>query len=195
MLKRPSNLHFSKGQFHLLFIYTNEKSQYFHVSPVCGRAFSHTLNDGNAVNASQSKHLPVIHTEVHFRFLLFTMNYWCLYHAEINFMKVERKSLNLHQWQTFNSLIPFLSSGSDDLDPDLARLGSLGFTGCLSVVRFNSISPLKAALLHPDTSPVVITGPLVQSNCGSPASANPYAAENTHHLSGRRGKAFQFNWN
>uniref|UniRef100_A0A673A6R5 Contactin associated protein like 3 n=1 Tax=Sphaeramia orbicularis TaxID=375764 RepID=A0A673A6R5_9TELE len=54
----------------------------------------------------------------------------------------------------------------------LSRLASLGFTGCLSVVHFNSISPLKAALLHPDTSPVVISGPLVQSNCGSSASTN-----------------------
>ncbi|XP_076600669.1 contactin-associated protein-like 4 [Chaetodon auriga] len=76
---------------------------------------------------------------------------------------------------------------SDELDPDLARLASLGFTGCLSVVHFNSISPLKAALLHPDTSPVVITGPLLQSNCGSSASADPYAAENTHHLSDQPG--------
>uniref|UniRef100_A0A8C9ZE59 Contactin associated protein like 3 n=1 Tax=Sander lucioperca TaxID=283035 RepID=A0A8C9ZE59_SANLU len=79
----------------------------------------------------------------------------------------------------------FLSTGADDLEPDMARLASLGFTGCLSVVHFNSISPLKAALLHPDTSPVIITGPLVQSNCGSSASANPYAAENTHNLSAR----------
>uniref|UniRef100_A0A3B4ZV53 Contactin-associated protein-like 4 n=1 Tax=Stegastes partitus TaxID=144197 RepID=A0A3B4ZV53_9TELE len=77
-------------------------------------------------------------------------------------------------------------SESDDLDPDLARLASLGFAGCLSVVQFNTISPLKAALLHPDTSPVIISGPLVQSNCGSAASANPHAEENTHHLSGRR---------
>uniref|UniRef100_A0A673A822 Contactin associated protein like 3 n=1 Tax=Sphaeramia orbicularis TaxID=375764 RepID=A0A673A822_9TELE len=76
-------------------------------------------------------------------------------------------------------------SDSEELDPDLSRLASLGFTGCLSVVHFNSISPLKAALLHPDTSPVVISGPLVQSNCGSSASANPYAAVNTHHLSGK----------
>ncbi|XP_069007196.1 contactin-associated protein-like 4 [Embiotoca jacksoni] len=74
-----------------------------------------------------------------------------------------------------------------DSDSDLDRLASLGFTGCLSVVRFNSISPLKAALLHPDTSPVVISGPLVRSNCGSAASANPYAAENTHHLSDQSG--------
>ncbi|XP_034743563.1 contactin-associated protein-like 4 [Etheostoma cragini] len=78
---------------------------------------------------------------------------------------------------------------ADDLDPDMSRLASLGFTGCLSVVHFNSISPLKAALLHPDTSPVIITGPLVQSNCGSSASANPYAAENTHHLSDQSGSA------
>uniref|UniRef100_A0A4W6CNP0 Contactin associated protein like 3 n=1 Tax=Lates calcarifer TaxID=8187 RepID=A0A4W6CNP0_LATCA len=84
---------------------------------------------------------------------------------------------------SFSFLFP--PSESDELDPDLARLAALGFTGCLSVVHFNSISPLKAALLHPDTSPVIITGPLVQSNCGSLASANPYAAENTHHLSGK----------
>lgn len=79
----------------------------------------------------------------------------------------------------------FPSAESEDLDPSLARLTSLGFTGCLSVVQFNSISPLKVALLHPDTRPVIITGPLVQSSCGSLASANPYAAENTHRLSGQ----------
>uniref|UniRef100_A0A8C2XLG2 Contactin associated protein like 3 n=1 Tax=Cyclopterus lumpus TaxID=8103 RepID=A0A8C2XLG2_CYCLU len=67
----------------------------------------------------------------------------------------------------------------------LSRVAALGFTGCLSGVLFNSVSPLKAALLHPDTSPVVVTGPLVPSICGS-TSANPYAAETTHHLSGRR---------
>uniref|UniRef100_A0A3Q3Q6D3 Contactin associated protein like 3 n=1 Tax=Monopterus albus TaxID=43700 RepID=A0A3Q3Q6D3_MONAL len=78
----------------------------------------------------------------------------------------------------------FLSPDSDDLDPDLAKLASLGFIGCLSAVHFNSINPLKAALLHPDTSPIIIAGPLVQSSCGSSASANPYTAENTHHLSG-----------
>uniref|UniRef100_A0A8C4GSV1 Contactin associated protein like 3 n=1 Tax=Dicentrarchus labrax TaxID=13489 RepID=A0A8C4GSV1_DICLA len=106
-----------------------------------------------------------------------------------------REDFNLTSDGEFNaikSLVLGKVQGSDDLDPDLARLGSVGFAGCLSVVQFNSISPLKAALLHPDTSPVIITGPLVQSNCGSSASANPYAAENTHHLSGRRGKLVRF---
>lgn len=83
-----------------------------------------------------------------------------------------------------------VSSGSDDLDPDLIRLGSLGFTGCLSVVHFNSISPLKAALLHPDRSPVTVSGPLLRSGCGSP-SANPYATEDTHQLTGRTMEALE----
>uniref|UniRef100_A0A8C7X698 Contactin associated protein like 3 n=1 Tax=Oryzias sinensis TaxID=183150 RepID=A0A8C7X698_9TELE len=76
----------------------------------------------------------------------------------------------------------------------LAGLGSLGYSGCLSVVRFNSVSPLKAALLHPNNSPVVISGPLVQSSCGSAASANPYAAENTHRLSGESWKEAEVSW-
>lgn len=77
------------------------------------------------------------------------------------------------------------SPDSGELDPEMAQLANLGFTGCLSAVLFNSISPLKAALLHSDSSPVIITGSLVQSNCGS-TSANTYAAETTDHLSGQR---------
>ncbi|XP_068597746.1 contactin-associated protein-like 5 [Brachionichthys hirsutus] len=77
---------------------------------------------------------------------------------------------------------------SGNLDPALSHLASLGFTGCLSAVLFNSVSPLKAALLHPDASYVTITGPLLQSTCGS-TSANPDAADATHHLSGQSGLA------
>uniref|UniRef100_A0A3B4ZVE3 Contactin-associated protein-like 4 n=1 Tax=Stegastes partitus TaxID=144197 RepID=A0A3B4ZVE3_9TELE len=101
-----------------------------------------------------------------------------------------REDFNLTSDGEFNaikSLVLGRVHESDDLDPDLARLASLGFAGCLSVVQFNTISPLKAALLHPDTSPVIISGPLVQSNCGSAASANPHAEENTHHLSDQSG--------
>ncbi|XP_065120265.1 contactin-associated protein-like 5 isoform X2 [Paramisgurnus dabryanus] len=76
---------------------------------------------------------------------------------------------------------------SDELDPEIARINSLGFTGCLSVVQFNSISPLKAALLYPDKSPVTVTGSLTESNCGSSLASNPYAAETTHSLSDHLG--------
>ncbi|CAL8298404.1 unnamed protein product [Merluccius merluccius] len=71
---------------------------------------------------------------------------------------------------------------TNDLDQVLSRYASVGFTGCLSAVQFNAISPLKAALFHRDSSPVTITGPFSQSNCGS-SPANPHAAETTYHLS------------
>ncbi|KAI4809578.1 hypothetical protein KUCAC02_018452 [Chaenocephalus aceratus] len=101
-----------------------------------------------------------------------------------------REDFNLTSDGEFNgikSLVLGRVHDSEDLDPDLSGLASLGFSGCLSVVRFNSISPLKAALLHPDSSPVTVSGPLLQSSCGSSAAANPYAAENTHHLSDHAG--------
>uniref|UniRef100_A0A669BU91 Contactin-associated protein-like 4 n=1 Tax=Oreochromis niloticus TaxID=8128 RepID=A0A669BU91_ORENI len=78
------------------------------------------------------------------------------------------------------------SIDSEGLDPDLAQIASLGFTGCLSAVLFNSISPLKAALLHPKTSPVTVTGPLIQSICGFTSANLSHATETTHHLSGKR---------
>ncbi|XP_076599800.1 contactin-associated protein-like 4 [Chaetodon auriga] len=90
------------------------------------------------------------------------------------------------EFNAIRSLVLGRVHDSAELDPELSRLASLGFTGCLSAVLFNSVSPLKAALLHPSTSPVTISGPLVQSVCGS-TSANPYAAETTHHLSGQSG--------
>uniref|UniRef100_A0A3B5M2N0 Uncharacterized protein n=1 Tax=Xiphophorus couchianus TaxID=32473 RepID=A0A3B5M2N0_9TELE len=81
---------------------------------------------------------------------------------------------------SLSSVSLLVSTDSQGLDPALAQLGSLGFAGCLSAILFNSISPLKAALLRPRAGSVVVRGPLIRSSCG-PAAANPHAAENTHH--------------
>lgn len=81
-----------------------------------------------------------------------------------------------------NAICFFLLLESE-LDADLVGLASLGFTGCLSGVRFNSITPVKAALLHPD-SLVSITGPLAQSSCGSSSPVSPTAEETINSLSG-----------
>ncbi|XP_032382198.1 contactin-associated protein-like 4 isoform X2 [Etheostoma spectabile] len=100
-----------------------------------------------------------------------------------------REDFNLTSDVEFNSIKSLILGRvpeSDELDAELAGLASLGFTGCLSGVCFNSISPLKAALLHPD-SPVIVSGPLVQSSCGTSSPANPYAAETTHSLSDQTG--------
>uniref|UniRef100_A0A8C4F1E1 Contactin associated protein like 3 n=1 Tax=Dicentrarchus labrax TaxID=13489 RepID=A0A8C4F1E1_DICLA len=95
-------------------------------------------------------------------------------------------NVSSHSGSLVLSVFLCVCSESNELDAELAGLASLGFTGCLSGVRFNSISPLKAALLHPD-SPVIVTGPLAQSSCGSSSPANPYAAETTHSLSDQPG--------
>lgn len=77
-----------------------------------------------------------------------------------------------------NHLLP-----DSELDLELAQLGSLGFSGCLSSVLFNTISPLKVALLHTNTSSVTVRGPLTRSVCASTATS-PSTVETTHHLSG-----------
>ncbi|KAF7655233.1 hypothetical protein LDENG_00059110, partial [Lucifuga dentata] len=87
------------------------------------------------------------------------------------------------EFSDVKSLVLGQALDSDELDVDLA---SLGFAGCLSAVRFNSVSPLKAALLHPD-SHVIISGSLAQSGCSSSSPANPHAAETTHSLSDQPG--------
>ncbi|CAI5654794.1 unnamed protein product [Oreochromis niloticus] len=101
-----------------------------------------------------------------------------------------KEDFNLTSGVEFNgirSLVLGRVHDSEGLDPDLAQIASLGFTGCLSAVLFNSISPLKAALLHPKTSPVTVTGPLIQSICGFTSANLSHATETTHHLSGQSG--------
>uniref|UniRef100_A0A8C7S8P5 Contactin associated protein like 3 n=1 Tax=Oncorhynchus mykiss TaxID=8022 RepID=A0A8C7S8P5_ONCMY len=102
----------------------------------------------------------------------------------------EREDFNLTSDTEFNaikSVVLGKVQESGELDPEIARLNSLGFSGCLSVVQFNSITPLKAALLYPNTSPVIVTGPLAESTCGSSSPANTYPAETTHPLSDHSG--------
>nr|XP_057928815.1 contactin-associated protein-like 4 isoform X2 [Doryrhamphus excisus] len=97
--------------------------------------------------------------------------------ARESFILITDEEFNSVKWIHLGRVLE-----ADVADIELARLASLGFTGCLSAVDFNSISPLKAALLHPD-SRVTVTGPLTQSSCGSAFSANPQSSETTHSLS------------
>ncbi|XP_043910614.1 contactin-associated protein 1 [Protopterus annectens] len=54
------------------------------------------------------------------------------------------------------------------MDLEVQRYNSPGFTGCLSGVRFNNISPLKAVFVPNDTMPPVnVSGELIQSNCAA----------------------------
>uniref|UniRef100_A0A674DGD8 Contactin-associated protein-like 4 n=1 Tax=Salmo trutta TaxID=8032 RepID=A0A674DGD8_SALTR len=102
----------------------------------------------------------------------------------------EREDFNLTSDAEFNAIKSVVLGKvheSGELDPEIARLNSQGFSGCLSVVQFNSVAPLKAALLYPNTSPVIVIGSLAESTCGSSSPANPYPAETTHSLSDHLG--------
>ncbi|XP_031414922.1 contactin-associated protein-like 4 isoform X2 [Clupea harengus] len=99
----------------------------------------------------------------------------------------EQEDFNITSDVEFNAIKSVMLGkvhDSGELDPEIVRLNAVGFTGCLSVVQFNSIAPLKAALLYPATSPVVVTGPLKESTCGSSTPSHPHAPETTHSLTG-----------
>nr|XP_061791038.1 contactin-associated protein-like 4 [Nerophis lumbriciformis] len=85
------------------------------------------------------------------------------------------------EFNSINAIILGRARDADIVDMELAKVAAVGFTGCLSAVYFNSISPLKAALFQPGRH-VAITGPLTQSNCGSLSSANPQSPVTTHSL-------------
>ncbi|KAL1765185.1 contactin-associated 5-1-like, 5, partial [Sigmodon hispidus] len=66
------------------------------------------------------------------------------------------------------------------LDPEVARVNTLGFIGCLSSVQYNHIAPLKAALRHANIAPVTVQGTLTESNCGSIVDSDMNAVTTVH---------------
>lgn len=63
------------------------------------------------------------------------------------------------------------------IDEEIHKYNTPGFTGCLSRVQFNGISPLKTALRSKNSSQAFIQGDLVESNCGaSPLTIPPMSA-------------------
>ncbi|XP_077583555.1 contactin-associated protein-like 5 isoform X2 [Stigmatopora nigra] len=60
----------------------------------------------------------------------------------------------------------------DAFQEEVHEAASNGFVGCLSLVQFNNVAVLKAALTNPGSSLVTVRGPLVQSNCGTLADSS-----------------------
>ncbi|RLW04938.1 hypothetical protein DV515_00005604, partial [Chloebia gouldiae] len=74
------------------------------------------------------------------------------------------------------------------LDPEVSKANAYGFTGCLSSVQYNHISPLKAALRHPSIAPVAVRGTLTESNCASMMEADVNTATTIYSSSDPFGK-------
>uniref|UniRef100_A0A674HSA9 Contactin associated protein family member 5 n=1 Tax=Taeniopygia guttata TaxID=59729 RepID=A0A674HSA9_TAEGU len=74
------------------------------------------------------------------------------------------------------------------LDPEVSKANAYGFTGCLSSVQYNHISPLKAALRHPSIAPVTVRGSLTESSCASMMEADVNTATTIYSSSDPFGK-------
>ncbi|XP_059869526.1 contactin-associated protein-like 3 isoform X3 [Delphinus delphis] len=78
--------------------------------------------------------------------------------------------------------------GPPAADRDTQRAGALGFTGCLSAVRFGPAAPLKAALRPGGPARVTVRGHVAAaSRCAEGAGPGAPAPEATRPLSGRSG--------
>ncbi|KAJ8003635.1 hypothetical protein DPEC_G00150380 [Dallia pectoralis] len=79
------------------------------------------------------------------------------------------------------------SAGRGGLDEEVLWAGSRGFIGCLSSVRFNHLTPLKAAILNRDSSLVRVLGNPVESNCGALADSTTSQSISDHSEHGDSG--------
>ncbi|KFO15413.1 Contactin-associated protein-like 4, partial [Balearica regulorum gibbericeps] len=122
-----------------------------------------------------------------------------LQHVKINreeemlFVEVnqnERMKFILSSGTEFNA-IKSLTLGrileNSDVDEETMKANSQGFIGCLSSVQFNHIAPLKAALHHSSSAPVIVKGRFTESNCGTLTGADSTSSETTHSFADHSG--------
>uniref|UniRef100_A0A8C0ULA0 Contactin-associated protein-like 4 n=2 Tax=Cyanistes caeruleus TaxID=156563 RepID=A0A8C0ULA0_CYACU len=122
-----------------------------------------------------------------------------LQHVKINreeeklFVEVnqkERMKFILSSGTEFNA-IKSLTLGkileNSDVDEETMKANSQGFVGCLSSVQFNHIAPLKAALHHSSSAPVIVKGRFTESNCGTLTGADSTSSETTHSFADHSG--------
>ncbi|XP_008504224.2 contactin-associated protein-like 4 [Calypte anna] len=76
---------------------------------------------------------------------------------------------------------------NSDVDEETMKANSQGFIGCLSSVQFNHIAPLKAALYHSSSAPVIVKGHFTESNCGTLTGADSTSSETTHSFADHSG--------
>uniref|UniRef100_A0A8B9CX69 Contactin associated protein family member 4 n=1 Tax=Anser brachyrhynchus TaxID=132585 RepID=A0A8B9CX69_9AVES len=73
-----------------------------------------------------------------------------------------------------------------DVDEETMKANSQGFIGCLSSVQFNHIAPLKSALHHSSSAPIIVKGRFTESSCGTLTGADSTLSETTHSFAGSK---------
>uniref|UniRef100_A0A8C0FHG8 Contactin-associated protein-like 4 n=1 Tax=Bubo bubo TaxID=30461 RepID=A0A8C0FHG8_BUBBB len=167
------------------------------------------------VSSFYKEYLSVILTrngDLHIRYKLdshqdpdvFSINIKSMADGQLQHVKINREEERLFVEVNHNERMKFfLSSGTEfnaiksltlgkilgnsDVDEETMKANSQGFIGCLSSVQFNHIAPLKAALHHSSSAPIIVKGRFTESNCGTLTGADSTSSETTHSFADHSG--------
>uniref|UniRef100_A0A8B9TNU6 Contactin-associated protein-like 4 n=1 Tax=Anas platyrhynchos TaxID=8839 RepID=A0A8B9TNU6_ANAPL len=132
---------------------------------------------------------------------VFTTNFKSMADGQLHHVKIDREEETLLVEVNQNERMKFiLSSGTEfnaikslilgkilensDVDEETMKANSQGFIGCLSSVQFNHIAPLKSALHHSSSAPIIVKGRFTESSCGTSTGADSTLSETTHSFAG-----------
>ncbi|XP_032062264.1 contactin-associated protein-like 4 isoform X1 [Aythya fuligula] len=135
---------------------------------------------------------------------VFTTNFKSMADGQLHHVKIDREEEMLLVEVNQNERMKFiLSSGTEfnaikslilgkilensDVDEETMKANSQGFTGCLSSVQFNHIAPLKSALHHGSSAPIIVKGRFTESSCGTLTGADSTLSETTHSFADHSG--------
>ncbi|KAM9213684.1 contactin-associated protein-like 4 [Leptosomus discolor] len=135
---------------------------------------------------------------------VFSINVKSMADGQLQHVKINREEEMLFVEVNQNERMKFvLSSGTEfnaiksltlgkilengDVDEETMKANSQGFIGCLSSVQFNHIAPLKAALHHSSSAPIIVKGRFTESNCGTLTGADSTSSETTHSFADQSG--------
>ncbi|OWK54265.1 Contactin-associated protein-like 4 [Lonchura striata] len=135
---------------------------------------------------------------------VFSISFKSMADGQLQHVKINREEETLFVEVNQNERMKFiLSSGTEfnaiksltlgkilensDVDEETMKANSQGFVGCLSSVQFNHIAPLKAALHHSSSAPVIVKGRFTESSCGALTGADSTSSETTHSFADHSG--------
>uniref|UniRef100_A0A674GBX8 Contactin associated protein family member 4 n=1 Tax=Taeniopygia guttata TaxID=59729 RepID=A0A674GBX8_TAEGU len=135
---------------------------------------------------------------------VFSISFKSMADGQLQHVKINREEETLFVEVNQNERMKFiLSSGTElnaiksltlgkilensDVDEEIIKANSQGFVGCLSSVQFNHIAPLKAALHHSSSAPVIVKGRFTESSCGALTGADSTSSETTHSFADHSG--------
>uniref|UniRef100_A0A8B9EFL2 Contactin-associated protein-like 4 n=1 Tax=Anser cygnoides TaxID=8845 RepID=A0A8B9EFL2_ANSCY len=124
---------------------------------------------------------------------VFTINFRSMADGQLHHVKINREEEIMKfilssgtEFNAIKSLILGKILENSDVDEETMKANSQGFIGCLSSVQFNHIAPLKSALHHSSSAPIIVKGRFTESSCGTLTGADSTLSETTHSFAGSK---------